>query len=233
MKRYPLAFYGTLGFLLLLIVMPLRTWAAPGFADVIYLLAEMYGLDTKELKALNKLNDLSHQTLQQLQAQQQLLTGSYGYGQLNYNPQLSSWGHGTDQWAALLTAYQSNSGEFGTLAKQLQQQFPLEATAMKPHARMNSYQTLQAQTALATRTASEHTYNQLQAKRDAQQQLHSQIDHTANIKAALDLQNRLSYENNLLQLELVRLLALSTEQAAINQQGAANRALVHQQFLKN
>lgn len=198
--------------------------------DVVSILGNIYGINIDQLDEMESLHKLNDKTLQQLQEQQKLLIGSYGYGGLTLSSNAYSWGKNNDQLSSLLNAYQNGHGDFGSLAKQLHQQFPINPSTLKPHDRINSYNQLQAETTLTARTASEYSYNQIEEKLEVQRNLQKQIDRAPNIKAAIDLQNRLSYENNLLQLELLRLISVSTQQQAVAQQDNANSALIRQRF---
>jgi hypothetical protein len=155
----------------------------------------------------------------------QTMIGSYGYGSLNYNPNLQSWGNNTDNWSSILSSYQQGNNGVGQIAQQHNQQFPIQQnTVANPNSQSldAKYYSLQAQTALAARSASEYDYNNIQTQITNLQQLHDQIDKTTNLKAAIDLQNRLQYESSIIQIELLRLAALSNQQQAVEAQGESN-----------
>lgn len=151
--------------------------------------------------------------------------GHDGYGDLFFNSNLQSWGTNTSNWNSVLQSYQQGGTGVGQIAEQLNDQFPIEASnIVNPNTEsINAqYYTLEAQTALASRAASQFDYNNIQNQINYIQQLQQQIDKTPDIKGALDLQNRIAVENNLIQLEVLRLTALSNQQQAVKAQGDAN-----------
>jgi type IV secretion system protein VirB5 len=151
--------------------------------------------------------------------------GHDGYGNLFFNSNLQSWGANTSNWNSVLQSYQQGGTGLGQIAQQLNEQFPIQSnTVANPNAQtINAqYYTLEAQTALASRAASQLDYNNIQNQINYMQQLQQQIDKTPDIKGALDLQNRIAVESNLIQLEVVRLTALSDQQQAIKAQGDVN-----------
>lgn len=151
--------------------------------------------------------------------------GHDGYGNLFFNPSLQSWGTNTSNWNLVLQSYQQGGTGLGQIAQQLNQQFPIQPSSIvNPNTQsINAqYYTLEAQTALASRAASQLDYNNIQNQINYMQQLQQQIDKTPDIKGALDLQNRIAVENNLIQLEVLRLTALSNQQQAVKAQGESN-----------
>jgi len=163
----------------------------------------------------------------QLVNQYKAITGSYGLGKLGFDPTLQSWGSGTESWQAILNLYQKggNPGSLSDVVKQLSKEFPIQEGKVanpNPESIDAKYYLLQAKTALATRAASQTDYDNIQKQVHSMQQLHEQIDRTQNLKAAVDLQNRLQVEGNLLQLEILRLLSLTSQQQAISAQGHVN-----------
>lgn len=163
----------------------------------------------------------------QLVNQFKAITGSYGLGSLGFNSNLQSWGSGTESWQNILHLYQkgSNPGLLNDVVKLLSKEFPIQESKVanpNPESINAKYYLLQAKTALATRATSQTDYDNIQKQIHYMHQLHAQIDHTQNLKAAVDLQNRLQVEGNLLQLEILRMLSLSSQQQAIAAQGHVN-----------
>jgi hypothetical protein len=188
------------------------------FSDILGQLEQQTNLQQQIQQYTSQMTGLQQQTLQ-------TMIGSYGYGSLNYNPNLQSWGNNTDNWSSTLNSYQQGGNGVGQIAQQHNQQFPIQqSTVANPNSQSldAKYYSLQAQTALAARSASEYDYNNIQTKITNLQQLHDQIDKTTNIKAAIDLQNRLQYESSVIQIELLRLAALSNQQQAIEAQGESD-----------
>jgi hypothetical protein len=188
------------------------------FSSILNELEDQTNLQQQIQQYTSQMTNLQQQTLQ-------TMIGSYGYGSLSYNPNLPSWGSNTDNWNLMLTSYQQGSNGVGQIAQQHNQQFPIQqSTAANPNPQSldAKYYSLQAQTALAARSASEYDYNNIQTQITNLQQLHDQIDKTTNLKAAIDLQNRLQYESSAIQIELLRLAALSNQQQSIETQGESN-----------
>jgi len=187
--------------------------------------AEINTLHTfQQLQAeYEKLGQMHDQLVNQYKA----VTGNYGLGKLGFNPNLQSWGSNTESWQNILNLYEkgSNPGLFSEVVKQLSKEFPIQDSKVahpNPESIDAKYYLLQAKTALAARAASQTDYDNIQKQINYMHQLHDQIDRTQNLKAAVDLQNRLQVEGNLLQLEILRLLSLTNQQQAVVAQGHVN-----------
>jgi Type IV secretion system proteins len=166
------------------------------------------------------ISQYTNQTLQQM-----MNTAGLDLANKNYDENLQSWGSGAGDWNSALMLYHQASSDETTLAgveNTLNQQFPIQPNRILNNASDQQYYTLKAQTALAARAASQLDYNKINKQIEYMHKLHDMIGDAKTVKDALDLQNRLSVENNLIQLELLRLSALNNQQKAINTQGEVN-----------
>ncbi len=199
------------------------------------------------VRAINAVNQYQlMQELPQLQSINDLLksqigdqiTGNYGIGDYHWDPKSQSWGDKTGSWDDVLKIYQQggNPGDLGSVAKTLAKQFPIQNLAtlknFNPQETNKAYYDVQAKTALAARAASQLTFDRIQKEIELEQALQEKIDHTTNIKESMDLQNRLQVENNLIQLELLRLAALSNQQQAISSQAEVNATVTNASLFK-
>ena len=205
-------------FLLIIFITMNNKANADVFSDILGQLEQQTNLQQQIQQYTAQMPGLQQQTLQ-------TMIGSYGYGNFNFNQNLQSWGTNTENWNQVLNDYQQGQNGIGQLAQQNNQQFPIQQNTIvnpNPQSLDAKYYTLQSQTALAARSASEYDYNNIQNQINNLQQLHDQIDSATNLKAAIDLQNRLQYESAMIQIELLRLAALSNQQQAIESQGESN-----------
>lgn len=201
--------------------------ASIDITSIITKLADLYGLNFENLPYLK---NMDHLTLQQLQA----FTGTHHYGQLGYQD-FQSWGQGAQQWEGLLTGYQHGQGDIGHLQQRLDHQFPIEPnyTTLKPQKMKEDFDKIQAQTALVSRAASQAVFDRIQKQVDYQKMLQAQIDQTTDMKSAVDLQNRLLFESNLIALDTLRLVAMSTQQQAIGLQADVNSVVLNKAFVSD
>lgn len=172
-----------------------------------------------------------------IQALGKYMTGSYNMGNLNFDKDLQSWGTDTTDWNSVLNVAQSggSASDYGKMVQQLAKEYPMDTDVINkvnPNKSDQSFYELKAKTALAARAASELDYNNLQKQITYQQNLQQQIDSTQNEKAAIDLQNRLQVENNLINLELLRQLSLLSQQKSLDAQQAVNSAVKNAEFLE-
>jgi type IV secretion system VirB5/TraC/TraE/TrbJ family protein len=167
----------------------------------------------------------------------QYMTGSYNMGNINFDKDLQSWGNDTNDWSSILSVAQSggSSSDYGQVVQQLAKQYPIDTTTINQvneNKDDQSFYQLKAQTALAARAASQLDYNNIQKQITNQQNLQQQIDSTPNEKAAIDLQNRLQVEGNLINLELLRQISLLSQQKSLDAQEEVNSAVKNAQFLQ-
>lgn len=163
------------------------------------------------------------------------MTGNSGWGNYHFRDN-QSYGLGGDNWSSLLNMAASGNGggDLGPIINKISQDFPIDQHTFENGSiskRDHRYYALKSQTVLAARAASQLDFNKIQQQIAYQQMLREQIEKTKDIKAAMDLSNRIHLEGNLIQLEILRLLALSNQQQAIAEQGSLNTALTNAKFL--
>ncbi len=190
------------------------------FSDILGQLESQTSLQQQIQQYTSQLPQLQQQTINQL-----MNSSGANFGQENFNPNLQSWGSNLFNWNSVLTAYQNGGSQVAGLAQQLNNQFPIQQSSManpNPQSVDAQYYTVQSQTALAARAASQYDYNNIQNQITYVQNLLSLIPQTKTVKDALDLQNRIQVESSLIQLEMLRLSSLSNQQQAIQVQGEVN-----------
>lgn len=163
------------------------------------------------------------------------LMGHSGWGTYQFHD-YQSYGRGGDNWSNVIGMAQDGqgSGQLGQMIGSMAKQFPADRNGFNKGVRNSHsqiYYALKAQTILATRAASELDYNKIQDQIAYQHMLQQQIEQTKDIKAAMDLSNRIQVENNLINLQILRQVALSNQQRAINEQATVNTALFNAKFL--
>lgn len=197
-----------------------------------------------QFSSLNNIGDsisqLQEQLLQNIKSQiGTQITGSYGLGSYNWNqnPSLQYLGDENGSWEDTLKIYENggNPGDLASTISTLNQQFPIQSnlntvTDFNTYTTNQNYYDVQAQTALAARAASQVSYDNLQKEITYEESLEQQIDTTGNIKAAIDLQNRLQVENNLIELNMLRLEAVNSQQQSIASQGDINATVSNASF---
>ncbi len=157
-----------------------------------------------------------------------LMTGKYGLGDKNFSKtqQAISWGDSTHDWNSVLSIAQGggDSSDYGKVVQQLANQFPIQPDGLtgNPSKIQQSFYATQAQTALAQRAASQLDYNKIEQQIQNQQALQQEIENTADLKAATDLQNRLQVEGNLINLEVLRQISLISQNQALQTQDEVN-----------
>lgn len=156
------------------------------------------------------------------------LTGNYGMGTYNQSEgeKYQTW-NGGNKWQNVMDSYQG-SGDLGSIAKTLHDEYPIQSDKVEKasiNKKQAQYYTLQAKTALAARASSQYVFDKIDKQVEYQRDLQKQIEKTSDLKAAVDLQNRLQVENNFLLLQMLRLLAMSSQQQAIQAQADANEVV--------
>lgn len=163
------------------------------------------------------------------------MTGSRGWGTYQFHDH-QSYGGGANDWSSVMhMAGQGNgTGELGLTMNNLSNQFPASTSSYNQSisdTTNQKYYALKSQTVLAARAASQLDYNKIQAQIAYQQMLQQQIEKTNDLKAAIDLSNRIQVEGNLINLEMLRQIALLNQQQAITDQATLNTALSNAKFL--
>lgn len=163
------------------------------------------------------------------------LTGHSGWGEYQFKD-YQSYGSSAHDWSGVLRMADQGRGEgaLGLAMGGIATQFPMDKTAYNQGVsdiKSQSYYAMKSQTVLAARAASELDYNKIQQQIAYQQMLQQQIEKTTDLKAAIDLSNRIQVEGNLINLEILRLTALVNQQQAITEQATVNSALANAKFL--
>lgn len=163
------------------------------------------------------------------------MTSHSGWGTYQFQDH-QSYGKSASDWISVLHMAEKGQGDgqLGIILNTLAKNFPANQSVFNGAIKDNNlqkYYALKSQTALSVRAASELDYNKIQTQITYQQMLQEQIEKTADLKAAVDLNNRINIENNLIQLEMLRQIALSNQQQSVTEQATINSALTHAKFL--
>jgi len=163
------------------------------------------------------------------------VTGNSGWGTYNSHD-YQSYGDAARNWSGVMQMTQNGmgNGDLGQAIKALAKEFPIEKNTFNngiTDPRAQRYYEIESQTILAQRAAGQLDYNKVQDQIGHQQMLQGQIENTKDLKAAVDLNNRIQVESNLINLEILRQQALSNQQQALFQQASVNSALTNAKFL--
>ncbi|MBV9575902.1 MAG: hypothetical protein JO149_04705 [Gammaproteobacteria bacterium] len=163
------------------------------------------------------------------------ITGNSGWGNYRFHD-YQSYGGGANDWSAVMQMAENGrgDGELGQTMGGLSNQFPANKNIFNDSdhdEQAQKYYALQTQTILAVRSASHLDYNKIQDQIQYQQMLQQQIEMTKDLKAAVDLNNRIQVEGNLILLEILRQVVLLNQQQAITEQATVNVALSNAKFL--
>lgn len=163
------------------------------------------------------------------------LIGHQGWGQFQFQDYQSYGGQGANWYDVMnMSGEGSGKGELGNSINHLSKDFPIDTYGFSRGIRdrnQQKYYALKSQTILAIRAASQLDYDKIQKQIVYQQMLKDQIEKTDNLKAATDLANRIQVEGNLINLEILRQIALSNQQMAVDEQASVNTALLNAKFL--
>tara|TARA_R110000868_G_scaffold207266_3_gene456242 strand:+ start:3309 stop:3989 length:681 start_codon:yes stop_codon:yes gene_type:complete len=201
------------------------TAEASGWILLLQQFIKMYNLDLHTDKIntdqLGKLNDLKKS-----------LTGTHRYGGRNYDRYAYAWGDRTGDWQQILSLSRSgnSNGEVASRMVELAKEFPIRNSLNSTNNVENDYYTLQAQTALSSRSTSEVAYRQAVREEKTLRELHDMIDSAADEKSASDLSNRVATEHAMTSVQQTKLLSILVQQAAVNAQEKANRAREDMEF---
>jgi len=163
------------------------------------------------------------------------LTSNSGWGTYQKHD-YQSYGSGANDWSSVMqmTKTGSGAGALGQTLNSLHSQFPIDSNRFNrgiSDPNSQKYYSLQSQTVLATRAASQLDYDKIQDQINYQQMLQQQIEKTKDLKSAVDLNNRIEVESNLISLEILRQTALANQQQSITQQANINSAFSNAKFL--
>jgi len=162
-------------------------------------------------------------------------TSHSGYGTYRYQD-YQSYGNGANDWNGVIRMANSGHGDgaLGQMIASIHRNFPADIDAYNrgvSNTDSQRYFAMKSQTTLAARAASELDYNKIQQQIAYQRVLMEQIENTRDIKAAMDLANRIQVESNLINLEILRQSALLNQQQAVAEQAAVMNALSNAKFL--
>lgn len=212
------------------------------FADIVDRIEKTNGINTNilntEISALSVQRDIlsSQKNIESLMREvDQGIVGHSGWGTYQFHD-YQSYGDSARNWSSVMQMADSGqgSGELGHMMGDLANQFPAERNTFNrgvTDTNNQKYYALKSQTVLAARAASQLDYNKIQDQIQYQQMLQQQIENTKNLKSAVDLNNRIQVEGNLISLEILRQTALSNQQQAITEQATVNTALSNARFL--
>tara|TARA_R110000868_G_scaffold351481_1_gene612762 strand:- start:1380 stop:2084 length:705 start_codon:yes stop_codon:yes gene_type:complete len=163
------------------------------------------------------------------------ITGHSGYGTYRFHDH-QSYGPEAKDWLSVINMANrgQGGGELGRMISAISRDFPFNRQVYNrgiSNPAAQRYYAAKAQTTVAARAASELDYNKIQQQISYQQELMHQIENTKDIKAAMDLANRIQLEGNLINLEILRQSALVNQQQAIAEQAAVMSALTNAKFL--
>jgi hypothetical protein len=211
----------------LLIFLPLPSAADP-ISDLVMIAEQIQGYQQQ----ITGIQDTIEGLTDQIQA---AVSGQSQWGRWQFKD-YQSWGENTDHWESILqmAGKGGNVSLLGQVFHSLAKEFPVNTplyNQVNPNKSDQAYYALKAKTALAARAASQLSYDKIQEQINYANQLRQQIGTTTTLKQSLDLQNRLTIENNLIQLETLRQLALLNQQQAIDAQAEVNDAIQTAHFL--
>jgi hypothetical protein len=212
------------------------------FADIVDRIEKTNGIDMSILDRQNDLINIqkgvlsSQKTIESLMREvNHGIVGNSGWGTYQSHD-YQSYGGSAGDWSNVMHMAENGQGDgyLGQMMGGLSHQFPADRnTFNRGVTDLNSqrYYALKSQTILAARAASQLDYNKVQDQIAYQQMLQQQIEKTKDLKAAVDLNNRIQVEGNLISLEILRQTALTNQQQAITEQAAVNSALSNARFL--
>lgn len=195
---------------------------------------------TQVSQTLQQINQLQSQ-IQQMQREFEAITGARGMQNLargGFEDELRDWLPAGD-YAAVLDAYRNGTpvgGVLGAKVATIRATYqPLQGSDFLVSGDRAQEVTAYAQAVGNTQlnqAAAEKALEDIQTISDRLQTLGNQIDSTTDIKASLDLQNRLLLENNLLNVYALRMQALDVGQTASQDQQYLSRVAQQQKAVQ-
>jgi type IV secretion system protein VirB5 len=191
--------------------------------------AAVTGIPTFDAATVLQLQQQYMQLQQQyetLRQQYSAITGSYGRGQTGLSESISSSSVVPGSWQEVVS--QQARGAFGSkqeFYERLIKTMPQELF-QDPKAQNATTYKLSTDSVRAAMAGGDALYTQVQTHLNNLARLGEQVDMTANIKDAQDLQNRIASENGMLQTALTKVNALNMNLQAnlVNQQNQATAA---------
>lgn len=212
------------------------------FADIVNRIEQTNAINTNilasQMQSLGVQQDMltSQQNIEGLMKQvHESVIGNYGWGNYQFHDYQSYGDHARD-WNSVMHMAEGGHGDgaLGEMMNDISNQFPSDRGSYNrsvSDANSQKYYALKSQTILAARAASELDYNKIQDQINYQQMLQQQIERVNDLKGAVDLNNRIQVEGNLINLEILRQVALLNQQQAISDQATVNTALTNARFL--
>jgi hypothetical protein len=209
------------------------------YQDIINIIAKQAGITNGILNnELTLQEDMLHNQKKMKNLMEQMnghITGHSGYGTYQFHD-YQSYGGGAKDWSGVVNMADLGHGEgaLGEMIGSVSRDFSSDRNAYNrgvSNTTAQRYYATKSQTTIAARAASELDYNKIQQQIAYQQVLMQQIENTKDIKAAMDLANRIQLEGNLINLEILRQSALVNQQQAITEQASVMSALSNAKFL--
>ncbi|MBL7684833.1 MAG: hypothetical protein JNK65_02230, partial [Deltaproteobacteria bacterium] len=196
--------------------------------------ASVLAQTVQQLDEMKKHYDMLKQQYDELMATKNAVTGSYGVSLLENGP-LAELGRravpGT--WQEVVSLQQSGAlpGFFSQRQDYFQKLFPTVSEKLfsqDPNNRNIAGYKLSTDNTRAAFASTEAIYNKIQDRLKTIESLTKEIDKTANVKNATDLNSRIAAENGFLNVEMARLnsmqLSLQTVMQNNQNQSTANHA---------
>lgn len=163
------------------------------------------------------------------------LRGHSGYGNYGFHD-YQSYGMDAGDWMEVISMAErgQGNGALGKVIHKMSREFPINQHLFNrsvSDVNAQRYYAMKSGTVLAARAASQLDFNKIQDQIAYQKMLMDQIEQTDDLKAAMDLSNRIQAEGNLINLEILRQSALVNQQQAVTEQAAVISALANARFL--
>ncbi|MHB1222276.1 MAG: type IV secretion system protein, partial [Gammaproteobacteria bacterium] len=212
------------------------------FDDIVKRIEQTNGINTNILNNQNASLDIQRDILSSQKDIEMLMRqvddsmhGHSGWGGYQFHD-YQSYGIDASDWSRVMKMGDSGygSGVLGQTMRGLSNEFPVDRKTYNggiTNSTNQKYYALKSQTILAARAASQLDYSKIQEQITYQQMLQQQIENTKDLKAAIDLSNRIQVEGNLINLGILRQTALANQQQAVSEQDSVNVALTNARFL--
>lgn len=164
------------------------------------------------------------------------LTSHSGWGTYQSHD-YQSYGEGSNTWSDVMNMINEGhvgKGSLNQSINSLANQFPIDNMLFNKgvaDAVNQKFYAVQSKTVLAIRAASQLEYDKIHEQIAYQRMLQQQIENTRDLKSAVDLNNRIQIESNLISLEILRQSAIANQQRSIADQATINGALSNAKFL--
>lgn len=223
----------------ILIAFLVFTFCQTSFADALYsILNGVHHLESLGENSQSGLYDMvnsQHDIENLMKSVNTGIVGHSGWGTYQTHD-YQSYGESAIDWNDVMHLAESGggSGDLGSVINAIAKQFPINQNDFNrgiTNSTQQQYYAVQSQTVLATRAASQLDYDKIQNQIAYQRMLQEQIENANDLKSAVDLNNRIQVEANLINLEMLRQQSLANQQNAIDAQANINNALLHAKFL--